>query len=61
MQQAPFVCSSGWTENVAEDRFLARSNWSRQLPRPLIIPDIMTLKTLAGVRTIVSHLPIQLY
>ena len=34
-----------------------RSNWSRPLPRPLVIPKIMTLKTLDDVRTLMSHLP----
>jgi hypothetical protein len=36
---------------------LPRSNWSRALPRPLVIPDVMTLKTLDDVRTLMSHLP----
>ncbi len=29
----------------------------RALPRPLIIPTVMTLKTLADVRTLMRHLP----
>jgi hypothetical protein len=27
------------------------------LPRPLVIPDVMTIKTLADVRTLIGHLP----
>ena len=33
-------------------------NWSRPLPRPIIIPDVMELETLADVRILVEkHLP----
>jgi hypothetical protein len=35
-----------------------RSDWSRPLPRPVIVPDLLTLETLAHVRTLVDkHLP----
>ncbi|MGO8974314.1 MAG: hypothetical protein ACLQNV_12420 [Steroidobacteraceae bacterium] len=34
-----------------------RADWSRPLPRSLVIPTIMTLKTLADVRTLMRHLP----
>lgn len=34
-----------------------RSNWSRSLPQPLVIPGVMTIATLADVRTLMRHLP----
>jgi hypothetical protein len=37
---------------------MARPNWSLRLPRPLVIPKVMTLATLADVRTLIAkHLP----
>ena len=33
-------------------------NWSRPLPRPIVIPDVMELATLSDVRILVEkHLP----
>ena len=34
-----------------------RPDWSRPLPQPIVIPDLMTLRTLADVRVLLSHLP----
>jgi hypothetical protein len=37
---------------------VSRSDWSRPLPRPLTIPTVMHLSTLADVRDLVEkHLP----
>jgi hypothetical protein len=36
---------------------MARPNWSRPLPRPLVIPGVMKLSTLADVRELMRHLP----
>jgi hypothetical protein len=34
-----------------------RPDWSRALPRPLVIPQVMTVKTLDDVRELMRRLP----
>jgi hypothetical protein len=34
-----------------------RLSWSAPLPRPITIPQVMTLKTLADVRKLLAHIP----
>jgi hypothetical protein len=36
---------------------VSRPNWSRALPHLLVIPDVMTLTTLADARELMRHLP----
>jgi hypothetical protein len=36
---------------------VVRPNYSRPLPRPLKIPEVIDLETLADVRTLIGHLP----
>jgi hypothetical protein len=43
------------TEPANQD--MPRPNWSRPLPRPLVIPEVMTIATLADVRELMRHLP----
>jgi hypothetical protein len=37
--------------------FPRRTDWSRRLPRPIVIPKLMTIATLADVRELMRHLP----
>jgi hypothetical protein len=46
-------CFAAWLP-----RSLLLPNWSRPLPQPLVIPDVMKLITLADVRALIErHLP----
>lgn len=36
---------------------MKRPTWSTSLPRPIAIPKVMTLKTLADVRALLRHIP----
>jgi hypothetical protein len=43
---------------LEEQTALPAPNWSRPLPRPIIIPEVMKLATLGDVRVLVEkHLP----
>jgi hypothetical protein len=36
---------------------LSRPNWSRRLPKPIVIPEVTALATLADVRTLIDERP----
>lgn len=36
---------------------MSRADWSRPLPQTLVIPRVMTLRTLDDVRKLIQHLP----
>jgi hypothetical protein len=36
---------------------LALPNQSQPLPQPLVIPDVMTMRTLVDLRKLLNHLP----
>jgi hypothetical protein len=36
---------------------LPHPDWSLELPQPLKIPQVMTLRTLADVRSLINYLP----
>lgn len=49
---------AGWLcDDEGEPTLSKRANWSRPLPQPPLIPDVMVLATLADVRTLMQHLP----
>src|SRR5260370_30674889 len=49
--------SAGIGDETRERFPMPRPNWSRPLPRPLVIPRVVTLKTLADARELMRHLP----
>jgi hypothetical protein len=42
---------------MVEEYLLPRPNWSHPLPRPLTIPIVVDLVTLADVRELIRHVP----
>jgi len=36
-----------------------RLDWTLRLPQPLVIPSVMTLRTLADLRELMRHLPVE--
>jgi hypothetical protein len=36
---------------------MAKNTWSTPLPRPITVPQVMTLNTLADVRKLLGHIP----
>ena len=42
---------------MASRRSQNPADWSRKLPRPLIIPKVMDIATLADVQALMGHLP----
>jgi hypothetical protein len=42
---------------IGQERATLPRRLSRSLPQPLVIPDLMMLKTLADVRDLMRHLP----
>jgi hypothetical protein len=57
---APLQCvenlRGGLTSPIALMPGSKHPDWSRRLPRPIIIPRVMTLRTLADVRELLRHL-----
>jgi hypothetical protein len=56
-RKEPRQKESPWDVECVRGIELARLNWSRQLPRPLSIPGVMRLRTLADIRRLIDHLP----
>jgi hypothetical protein len=57
---ATAAAHGGAAQSLCSDSMPARrssQDWSRPLPRPLVIPSVMTLRTLGDVRELMRHLP----